>query len=137
MSDPLSMYVFELHAWSFFVSLYRSVCRSVGRWWICQKLSKRDFETDQDCTSVQQNQNSILKCTINLYNHKASSAVLGSCKVGLSCTKLSTCFSKRCLRQKLKELSQNIDKVMLYDIVTAQQQPQQQNNNNCSWFENK
>ena len=55
----------------------RSVCqKNVKK---CQKLSKRGFETTNDCTILQQDYDSILECTIVHHRHKTSSFVLGSC----------------------------------------------------------
>ena len=65
---------FKLHAWSLYISVCRSVCKLVQCWLICQKEVSRLIRTVQVLIKIR-----ILKCTIALYNHKASSAVLGSC----------------------------------------------------------
>ena len=50
---------FKLRGRSFYVSLYRSVCLSNK----CQKLSKRGFETTNDCTIEHKEYFNILECT--------------------------------------------------------------------------
>ena len=65
---------FKLRAWSLYISVCRSVCQLVRWWSICQKEVLRLIRTVQVLSKIR-----ILKCAIALYNHKASSAVLGSC----------------------------------------------------------
>ena len=60
--------ILKLRGRSFYVSLHRSVGRSVCLWNKCQKsvknCQKRGFETNNDCTSKYQDYKTILECTI-------------------------------------------------------------------------
>ena len=77
------MKILKLHGWSFYISLHRSVGRSVGQK-KCQKTvkncQKRDFGKTNDCTSVQQGFKIMLECKfVCQQQKKTSSFVLGSC----------------------------------------------------------